>query len=263
MGRDSGLWLPETGRNARGYMMRIPAGAVREYRAGVGTSAPAPWSPADDANTVLWMGTRFEGLGADDQIATYTDQMSGGNATQATGSKRFLNKLAIQGGQPGGLADGSDDWYSMTARALAKSHTMFLCAKFGALSGIWLAHPRYNDRYNMMFYLTATTVGYSAHYYGGAGWLVSVAHGMTAGDSAILAIRRSGTTVQFYKNGGQIGTDQSLIGDVDASIDRIGQFNNNNYATGHFFEMTVSDASLSDALMLSFFGYINGIYGVY
>ena len=35
MGRDCGLWLPETGRNARGYMAMLPGGPVRMYRAGV------------------------------------------------------------------------------------------------------------------------------------------------------------------------------------------------------------------------------------
>jgi hypothetical protein len=62
-------------------------------------------------------------------------------------------------------------------------------------------------------------------YYNAGATELSQAHGGGMGNSTMVGIVRSGTTVQFFKNGIQVGTDQTLDANNDLTLTTLGSYN--------------------------------------
>ena len=61
-------------------------------------------------------------------------------------------------------------------------------------------------------------------YYNAGATELSQAHGGGMGNSTMVGIVRSGTTVQFFKNGIQVGTDQTLNANNDLTLTTLGSY---------------------------------------
>jgi len=61
-------------------------------------------------------------------------------------------------------------------------------------------------------------------YYNAGATELSQAHGGRTGNPTMIGIRRSGTTVQFFKNGVQIGVDQTLDANNDLTLTTLGSY---------------------------------------
>ena len=247
--------MDELSRNARGYMMRIPAGPVRMYRAGVGDDTPTPWSPADDATVVRWYDVPNLGLADNALIQTLTDRKALGNATQATEAARPTNKVNIQNSLAMAWFDGGDDRMGLTALNLSTTHSLFLLGKFSRLGAdYWISGT--GDGRNHIVGLDATNISYSPHRGDGA-YIEAVAHGLSAADVALLEVHRSGTSVIFGKNGAQLGAEQTLPSSVTFWIATLGQYNTfgGTFAQGYLGELIVCSTVRTGADLANFRNY--------
>jgi four helix bundle suffix protein len=105
--------------------------------------------------------------------------------------------------------DGSDDKITIAETNVGTVHSASVWLDWqdsgdGVIVGRYGTWPTYSG---YLFYIDQTTIYYGAE----AGNNVSVAHGgLTSGEWVNLAVVRNGTSVKFYKNGAQLGAEQTL-----------------------------------------------------
>lgn len=189
-------------------------------------------------------------------VAKELDQSgSGNNATQTTQSKRPAYQTSIQNGKPMLLFDGVSDLLSIPSLALSTAHTAFIVVKPVALSGVLIGGAANNQ----LFSLDATNVTYNAQ-----ASSVAVAHGMSANTTYILAVWRSGTTVRFYKNGVQLGTDQTLGANNTLTVSAIGAYSDGTSPTNSYLaDDIIYNSALSAGQIAQEFAYLNAKHAVY
>lgn len=210
--------------------------------------------PSDIAGLVFWVRTdSLSALADTDPIDIWDGEDAGDNDLTQAGTSRPLYQTNEINGRAIAQFDGSNDFMGMDiALSLATTHTVFAAVKPRRLSDDAIFGGAGNF---YMMYLDATNIYYRPGV--GAGF-ISVAHGMSVDTAYMLAIRRNGTTVRFYKNGSQIGTDQTLSANENQTIDRVGSIGGASFAQMDLGEAFIHDSSLSDGNVTSMFDYLNG-----
>jgi hypothetical protein len=183
--------------------------------------APAAggFDPASVAGLKLWLkADAITGLSDGDPVGTWEDS-SGDNrdATQGTASKKPTYQTGEVNSLPCVRFDGADDYLSFTDPTVATAHTVFLVVKWSAFGGVVLG-----DSGN--YYCPYAAAGNDFYYRAGGGFVNGNPGTLSTGAWYLITVRRSGTTVQFFKNGVQQGSDLTLSDNLDQILDTLGSY---------------------------------------
>lgn len=100
-------------------------------------------------------------------------------------------------------------------------------------------------------------------YYNAGATELSQAHGGGINNSTMIGIVRSGTTVQFFKNGVQVGADQTLDANNDLTLTTLCSYDTpGTFYGGAFMESIGFTRALSAQEIRSYFELTRGQYGI-
>lgn len=216
---------------------------------------------ADSAgsNTLTNTGSTGFGVGVNfyaGVLSKWFDRSANGkDATQTTNTKRPAYVTFLQNNKPMILYDGVDDVMSFSSTALSTTHTAFIIVRPVALTGVLIG----GSSTNQLFSLDATNVTYNAQ-----GTSVAVAHGMSINTTYLLTVVRNGTTVKFYKNGTQIGTDKTLGANSTLTVSAIGAYSDaTSPSSAYIANPIVYGSALSNTNRSKIEKYLNRKYAIY
>jgi hypothetical protein len=195
-----------------------------------GTNSPATLI----ANLNRWYDSSVLGYAADTAVgstALWTNlAYAGDHLTQATGGNRPLFKTSVQNGLPGILFDGSDDVLTMTSSGTHNSgtamaifqitqspanYTMGLLDSSGGSQEIWMSRDGSGNVVARLTDTDGTTVESSD--FAGDGTVIT--------NAVMIGWAWDGSTVEFYRNGTNVGSSASAGGTVNMTLDRMGNAN--------------------------------------
>jgi hypothetical protein len=198
--------------------------------AAAGTNSPATII----ANLNRWYDASVLGYSADTAVgstALWTNlAYAGDHLTQATGGNRPLFKTSVQNGLPGILFDGSDDVLTMTssgthnsgtAMAIFRitqspaSYTVGLLDSSGGSQELWMSRDGSGNVVARLTDTDGTTVESSD--FAGDGTVIT--------NAVMIGWAWDGSTVEFYRNGTNVGSSASAGGTVNMTLDRMGNAN--------------------------------------
>ena len=151
-------------------------------------------------------------------VAKWQDQSGNANhAVQTTLTKRPTYVANVQNGKPVVRGDGTDDVLTYTGINLGKTHTLSIMVIPRTVTDAIIVGASSGNGY----LLRADATNF--YYADGVNAAVSVAHGGFTADTAyIISVIRNGAAVQFFKQGVQVGADQTLAAnDTDLTIGTI------------------------------------------
>jgi hypothetical protein len=227
--------------------------------AAAGTNSPATLI----ANLNRWYDASVLGYAADTAVgstALWTNlAYAGDHLTQATGGNRPLFKTSVQNGLPGILFDGSDDVLTMTssgthnsgtAMAIFRitqspaSYTVGLLDSSGGSQELWMSRDGSGNVVARLTDTDGTTVESSD--FAGDGTVIT--------NAVMIGWAWDGSTVEFYRNGTNVGSSASAGGTVNMSLDRMGNANGLQFI-GYMHEFAYwTNNKASDADMTSLWG---------
>jgi len=157
-------------------------------------------------NAVLWMPVARTNVEADAWLWDYSggtnDGVAYGDASYATNAGGAFE------------FDGAGDYIDLVSINLGATHTISQWVFLNAFGGVSIGDAA--QQVYAGWFKAADTLYYKATR------AVSVNPAMTTGTWHNIVFVRSGTSVDFYKDGSQIGTTQTLSSDDDCLITRIG-----------------------------------------
>jgi hypothetical protein len=215
------------------------------------------WWDFSDASLLFQLSNGTTAVTADaDPIGYATDKSGNGNhIVQATAGKRPAYKVNIQNSKSVARPDGVDDFLAMAgALSLGTSHTIHLAYKAKrsklVLGGATDNYPVYSDG--------------TGRFYDVGGTVATVATPFTDGVWACMTIVRSGTTVQFWENGVQIGTDQTLGANTALSIQGVMAYTDGTFSyNADVGEIVISNIAESLAQHTAVCAYLNSRWAMY
>ncbi len=211
------------------------------WPSGSRSTPSAPNTPDDITGLLFWYKTPISGATNNVSITTWPDSsININNATpNATGliyRTNVINSLPV--------VENAGDYAAFSSVALGTAHTVFIVLRpIVSFSDGVLIGGNANGKYTS--YLDTTDIYYRAV---STDAFVTVAHGgLTINTPYLITVRRSGTSVSFYKNGVQIGTTQTLAANTSLTVTELfgtagGNFPPNNM---QFAEIFVFDTALS------------------
>lgn len=212
---------------------------------------------------VLWQNSgRTTPVASDgDPVGAWDDGSGNGrHLIQATAAARPTFRSAGVNGRPTVEYDNVDDSLRFdTAVNLAKNYTYFACAKITD----WAA-----ARVFFIGVVVANSLMWSANSsaenrHSAPPDAVTVADTLPSADTIIVAVRRTGSTVRFYRDGAQKGSDQTLATNADwnDSFAIGGLFGQGPY--GHMCESFLYGDSKSDADVDKAVAYMNSKWAAF
>ena len=193
--------------------------------------------------------------GTSDRVTTWTDQS--GNGKDAVQSSVASNPPKIPNTQNGLAAvrgNGVNSKLDLPSISLGTTHTVFYVLK--ALTGA----TGVVTGFSTSGYLTYTD-GSNWYYSNGGSVNVALAFGTT---TKILAVRRNGTTVQFFLNGTQTGVDKTLGSNNATTATTLFCYSNGTQGLKtNIMEHVIINTSISDANLANMFSYLNTRWAVY
>jgi hypothetical protein len=234
----------------------------------------AGFVPTQIAGLQLWLkggagtfqdtGLTTAAVADGDPVGGWQDQSGqGNNATQGTAAAKGTLKLNVLNGKAVVRGDGVDDYLTHAALTLGTTHTLFLVTQWptATQAGILLGA----DGGDYAPYTNgSSTLNYSVNN-PNPQQTCNVAFAPANATWYVLGIRRNGLTVRFYKNGAQLGTDQTLS---PASNDPYAPTTlfaggNTNFQAIDLAEVLYYNSTLSDANVTNVLNYLNGRYAIY
>lgn len=201
--------------------------------------------------------------GVTDRVTTWADQSGvGNNVTQATASKKAVQKLAAKNSLPAVRGNGFSTRLSAGSLIdFGANNTIFVVIRPSNISAA--AKVILGDGTGQYAPYFDNTAFFYASPFGSTG-NASVAHGMSAAAWYVIAIRRTGTTVRFYKNGVQLGTDQTLSANNSLTLQALFALTaDTNFGALDIGEVVAYSAALSDGNVQNIFTYLNARWAVY
>ena len=135
--------------------------------------------------------------------------------------------------------DGTDDYVDIGSIALGTVHTLSIWHKLGSLS----SNP-YLFGSTYAFALNLYGNGNAIYYRPDAGSPINVAHTFEGGWHH-YAISRNGAAVNFYVDGAQVGTTQTVGASYDFTLKYLMSYNKVYFGNGETDEVAVWDSALS------------------
>jgi hypothetical protein len=213
------------------------------------------FSPGWIAGLQLWLRCEaLAGLADGDPVGIWPDASRlGHDATQLTAAKKPTFRAGIVNGRPAVHFDGVDDRMNLPILALATAHTLFVVCRLQAA----LNYVVIGDGASFYApYLDGTSIYYLASATG-----ASRAHGLAGGEWALHSLRRSGTTMQFFKNGAQLGGDALMVGNQEQSLNSLGGYDSDFFLVrGDVAEVLIYDAALAATDRAGVEGYLKERY---
>lgn len=223
------------------------------------------WTPRSLTSLTRWFtASAITGLSNGDPVLLWPDSSAYGvDATQFTTSKKPTYVASAVNAQPGVYFDGVDDLMLYTLTNIGTAHTMFFVFERFSTTGRTYVGGQGSTSY-FMVYLDATDWGYYAGNAGAPGNAFVPHGGIPTSTWTILALRRSGTSVEVYRNGTQLGTTQTIANNVDMEVSAIGARSDGNFhADTTIADLILCDQALGDSEMAQTWTYLNNLYGVY
>lgn len=223
-----------------------------------------PWTPSNLAGLTRWFtGSAITGLSNGDPVPLWPDSaVMPSDAIQITTSKQPTYVASAVNSQPGVYFDGVDDLlhYSLTNVGLA--HTVFLVfERLSTSSRVYVGGQGAFSFYTIL--LDATDWSYYAGTTGSPG-TATVAHGgIPTSTWTILALRRNGTSIEFYKNEVLLGSPV-LPNNVSLDVSGIGARTDGSfYADTTIAELIICNTAINNSDMALTWDYLNTLYAVY
>jgi hypothetical protein len=200
----------------------------------------SPTSPIDIAGLLFWYKTPISGASNGVAIAAWPDSSSAARDATPNGAgliyrTAVINSLAT--------VECSGDYATFSAASLGTAHTTFIVIrpKAGFADGVVIggdALGKYTP------YTDTTDIYYRAV---GSEAFVTVANGGISADTPYLfEIVRSGVNVDFYKNGVQLSTTQTLAANTALTVSQLFAVNGQVIASQlQIAEVFVYDSALS------------------
>jgi hypothetical protein len=217
-----------------------------------------------DTGTFQDTGLTSAAVADGDPVGGWQDQSGqGNNATQGTAAAKGTLKLNVLNGKAVVRGDGVDDYLTHAALTLGTTHTVFLVTQWptATQAGILLG----SDTANYGPYTNgSSTLNYSVSN-PNPQQACNVAFAPANATWYVLGIRRNGLTVRFYKNGAQLGTDQTLSPNNNDPYSPTTLFAGGNsfFQAIDLAEVLYYNSALSDANVTNVLNYLNGRYAVY
>lgn len=225
----------------------------------------AGFSPVSVGNCVLWLHAGSLTLADNDPVATWKDSSGTGNdATQGTSGKQPTYKASVNG-KPVVRFDGSAppnaDGLRFSGIALGTAHTVFWVLNYTDVS---VSRPLFG---------AATSPGIFGYRENtGPKWQISVSgsavevdFNMSVSTWYVAEIYRSGTSVEFFVNGTQVGTTQTLGNNNTITLDVFGWTYGNDDSSrfyGDLAETLIYTAALSTTNRQRIRRYLGAKYGI-
>lgn len=215
------------------------------------------FTPTSIAGLLFWITTPIAGLNNNDPVPMWEDDSGQNNdSAQADSGKQPTYKTNILNSLPGVLFDGSADLLTIAnLPSIGTTYTAFVVMRREASAAYTLLGNE------MQYVLLDNGADLATH---DTSNFVNVAHGgITQGTPYLLAVRRSGTSCKFYKNGAQIGTEQTLATNNSNTLKTVGARQDGSLAfPGYIFEAAVYDSALSDENIDAFDAYALAKWGL-
>lgn len=174
-----------------------------------------PFGPRSLPNLRLWLKADSLTLADGDPVSSWTDSSGQGNtATQATGAKQPLFKVAQVNNRPVVRFDGTDDWVKTAAFSLPQPSTAYICFK----QITWTGEERIFDDLtpNRLTLLQRTTTPTIAIYAAG-GDVSPTTAALAVGVFGIVACVYNGDSNSLIAVNAAAGTTGALTGTATAS----------------------------------------------
>lgn len=177
--------------------------------------------PTDLPNLALWLdsatGTWQDTAGTipatanNDPVALWQDgSFAFNDVLQSNNLLRLVLHTNAINSRPVLAFNGVASWLRSTSFTIGSDATVAGVIEFGTGGGMLLASPSGSG---YLAYHDASNIYCNPS----GGSFATVTWSLTAGDQLIFGLRRTGATVRFYRDGTQLGTDQTL--GVSPSID--------------------------------------------
>ena len=229
---------------------------------------PAPgsrgggWTPLRLTSLIRWYSaSAITGLASGDPLALWPDSASSpANAVQATTSRKPTYLDNQVNGHAAVSFDGVDDTMAFTATNLGTANTGFMVVRFTSLHtpGSLIDYVVGTNSSGYQLAIDAGTLFYNA------GSTVSESQALAINTWYILAVRRTGTAVEFFLDGAQAGSTQISGTNFDLITSVLGSRDNGtSVLDGKLAESLQFNTALSDDEMFLVWNYLNGRYQVY
>lgn len=199
-------------------------------------------------------------------VSSWADQSGYANdGTQGTSASQPLWVSNVVNGKPVLRFDGSNDFLTTGTNSslVSSDFTYFVVSAFNSTSGspALLSRDEGGGATNKWIYWY-NSGGMQLHIQPGNQLLSSTAFSRTNGQVNLLALKKSGTTYQHYRNASANGSAVATLAIPSINSDfRIGQAENNFYLNGDIAEVIAYDHALSDSDRNKVEGYLNTKYG--
>lgn len=214
-----------------------------------------------DASTGLYQTVDGTAATADgDPVGEFEDQSGQANHyVQGTASQRGTLKLNIINGRAVMRLDGVDDVLSdSTPVDLGTAHTIHMVVRFNSsLTNQMLL----SGALNMVYFGFVTGGGI---FYRNATGFVVVSHSFSTNTPYLVSMVRSGTSVDFYVNGAQLGTTQTLAGNDTVSLNNIGGWPGDIFDPDADYGQVLAYDTAHNITQLGYvWAYLNDLFAIY
>ena len=220
-----------------------------------------PTSPSDIAGLLFWFKTPISGATGNNPIAAWPDDSGNGRNVTPQGGSGLIYKTNVINGIATVECSGSGNYGTFTTTSLGTSHTVFIVIRpiAGFSDGVFFGgsalgrYAPYTDTTDIYYRALSTEA------------FVTVANGGLSNDTPYLfEIVRSGVSVDFFKNGSQLSTTQTLAVNTALSVEELfgiagGQLS----PIAQIAELFVYDSALSASDRQAMEAYVSGRFAFF